>query len=863
MKHISQKFLALSIALCLMLSIGMIPSYAVDSDQELPMDYQFEEVTEEEIVQNTDKISFDPFSSLQWDMKLIGMDKAWESGLTGKGVKVGVIDSGISATTMDIPRSRLVKGKNLTDASGLFSSPLVDMEGHGTFISGIIGASKGNGVSIAGVAPESTLVSVKTLSREAEAIYACVDEYDCDVINMSLGGPYDTKELRDAIQYANSKGVILVAAVGNDGNGNVEYPAAYPEVIGVGSVDKNSNVSSFSNRNDSVYVAAPGEKVLSLGPTPFLVYRSSGTSFSAPFVSGLAALLKQAHPEMTNEDFKEILKTSSKDLGATGYDTDSGWGLIQAPAAISAANKKFSGSGNAETDAQDRPLDEQFEDITEKDVDQNAEKLSFDPFSPLQWDMKMIGMQKGWRSGLTGNGVRVGIIDTGVSTRTGDIASDRLLAGKNFAEENGSTNDTDGHGTFVAGIIGAEKGNGKGIAGVAPGVTIVPLKTSTDGKSTTKRNAEAIYAAVDEFHCDVINISSGSLNGSETLHNAVKYAESKGVIIVCSTGNEGSEAFHYPGAYEETIGVGFVNILKKASSFSHKNTSICVTAPGEAVVSLSTIPLIARLGSGSSYAAPFVTGLAALLKEKYPNMTKNDFEEILKASSQDLGDKGYDTTFGWGLVQVPDAIACANQYFNRGAAETEVTADSISVISRLRDVVKGSWFYKPIQYVTEHKYMLGVREDQFAPMSRVTRAQLAQILYSMEGKPDFESDGMFSDTLSKSWYFKPIMWAESEGLVKGFPDGSFRPDATATREQVAVILRRYAEYKGTHGNAFKDSVNKRFADFEKVSNYAKDAIKWAVSNSILAGDKSGNLTPRGAATRGEIAAMLMRFDQIK
>ena len=81
-----------------------------------------------------------------------------------------------------------------------------------------------------------------------------------------------------------------------------------------------------------------------------------------------------------------------------------------------------------------------------------------------------------------------------------------------------------------------EKGNGKGIAGVAPGVTIVPLKTSTNGESTTKRNAEAIYAAVDEFHCDVINISSGSLNGSETLHNAVKYAESKvqpAMLLVC------------------------------------------------------------------------------------------------------------------------------------------------------------------------------------------------------------------------------------------------------------------------------------------------------------------------------------------
>ncbi|MBQ9045234.1 MAG: S8 family serine peptidase [Oscillospiraceae bacterium] len=864
MKRFSHKLLSVLLVLCMVLPLYAVPASAAETERAQAIDYQFETVSPEEVHQSAEKLSFDPFSPLQWDMKMIGMDRAWESGLTGKGVRVGVIDSGVSNVTLDISASRILKGKNLSNASGIFASPTVDAEGHGTFVSGIIGASRGNGVSIAGVAPEVTIVPIKTLSREAEAIRACVDEYQCDVINMSFGGPYDTQALREAIQYAASKGVVLVAAVGNDGDAVLQYPAAYSEVVGVGAVDKNMAVCDFSNRNDSVFVTAPGDKVLSLGPAPLLVYRSSGTSFSAPFVTGLAALLKQAHPDMTTEDFKAILQASSEDLGDAGYDTAYGWGLVQAPEAIAAAQTYFGGAGDpAQTpDDAELPLDQRFEDVEQSAVSESLPKLTFDPFSALQWDMKMIGMDRAWKSGLTGAGVRVAIIDTGVSVKTKDIDSSRLLAGKNLVDASQSTDDTNGHGTFIAGIIGATKGNGVGIAGVAPGVTIVPIKTSDDGHSNTSINAKAVYAAVDEFHCDVINMSMGSLNGSPTLHAAIQYAASKGVIIVCSTGNEGNANLHYPGAYEETIGVGFVTITKNASYFSHKNESIFVTAPGSGVVSLSTVPYIAHLGSGSSYAAPFVTGLAALLKERYPQMTKDDFAEILKQSSKDLGDAGYDTTYGWGLVQVPEAISTADAYFAETPADPEpapVAPESKpSVLSGLRDVLANSWFYQAVQYVTEHRYMNGMSAETFAPQGLVTRAQVAQILYNMENRPAFTQRGAFSDTAKSAWYYAPVMWAESTGLVSGYPDGSFRPDAPITREQMATILQRYARWKGMDVTAANSSA--RFADLGAVSGYARAAMQWATAIGVMKGDGAGRLNPGSSATRAEIAAMLMNFD---
>ena len=115
----------------------------------------------------TKEISFDLFSGLQWDMKMIGMEEGWKSGLTGKGVRVGIVDSGLSDYTMDIDRDRILKGKNLSPVKLNIGSPVLDTVGHGTFIAGIIGATKGNGIGIAGMAPGVTFAPVKSVHYSA------------------------------------------------------------------------------------------------------------------------------------------------------------------------------------------------------------------------------------------------------------------------------------------------------------------------------------------------------------------------------------------------------------------------------------------------------------------------------------------------------------------------------------------------------------------------------------------------------------------------------------------------------------------------------------------------------------------------
>ena len=334
MKNTFRKGLTLLMILCMLVPLFGLSVLAADT----PDDDQLVDVKESG-VDSMKGISNDPFSAMQWNLKAIGMEEAWRSGLTGKGVTVAIVDSGLSGTTGDIDKSRVLPGKNCVGGTGVD-----DTLGHGTFVAGVIGATKDNGVGIAGIAPGVTIVPIKCyatdetdFAAQAAGIYAAVDEYHCDILNISAGDPEIVPEVEAAIRHALDEGVIVVAAAGNSGDTQLLYPASYDGVISVSNVGRDLVLSATSNKNDHVWVTAPGREIISLGRLPGTVKMSSGTSFSAPAVAGVAALLKEAFPQMTPADFREILKVSSKDLGRTGYDIYYGWGLVQAPDAIRAA----------------------------------------------------------------------------------------------------------------------------------------------------------------------------------------------------------------------------------------------------------------------------------------------------------------------------------------------------------------------------------------------------------------------------------------------------------------------------------------------------------------------------------------------
>ena len=191
--------------------------------------------------------------------------------------------------------------------------------------------------------------------------------------------------------------------------------------------------------------------------------------------------------------------------------------------------------------------------------------------------------------------------------------------------------------------------------------------------------------------------------------------------------------------------------------------------------------------------------------------------------------------------------------------EASFTKDDTPVETGLpfTDVKADDWFYEAVKYAYDNKLMDGTSSTTFAPLMTTNRAMIVTILWRLEGSPVVNYAMNFSDVESGVWYTEAVRWAAAEGIVKGYSDTVFAPDDTVTREQLATILYRYAEYKEYDVSAKGDLTT--FADGSTVSTWAADGMTWAVGAQLITGKDGGKLDPTGTATRAEVATILMRF----
>ncbi len=291
----------------------------------------------------------DPLFDNQYALKNINATGAWAVTTGKSSVIVAVIDTGVDASHPDL-QGRLVKGYDFVNND---DTP-EDTVGHGTFVASLIAANADDNQGIVGVAPGVQIMPLKALDRQggdsltiARAIRYAADN-KANVINLSLGGPQNSRSIRQAIDYATSRGVVVVAASGNSGTkGNpVEYPAALPNVVSVGATGPSDKIASFSSHNITVDVAAPGVNVFGARSSINLICRAyngtpyctaSGTSFAAPYVAGAAALVLSVNPNLTPAQVENILTSTATDLGQPGTDSYYGAGLINVEKAVNAA----------------------------------------------------------------------------------------------------------------------------------------------------------------------------------------------------------------------------------------------------------------------------------------------------------------------------------------------------------------------------------------------------------------------------------------------------------------------------------------------------------------------------------------------
>lgn len=302
----------------------------------------------------------DEFFKFQWHLSQINCEKAWDIS-TGQGVVVAIIDTGVNPNGFDSFGGRIIQGRDFVNGDGDSS----DDNGHGTHVAGTVAQATNNGTGVAGVAFDSTILAVKVLGRFGfgntdaviDGIRWAADAGGANIINLSLGGPEGSNILEDTINEIHDKGIVIVAAAGNE-SGSVGFPAAYEKVIAVGSVRFDETLSFFSNSGPEIDVVAPGgdmnidqnndgfldgvlQETFSRG---FFRNRNNfdwdffffqGTSQASPHVAGVAALILSKNPTFTPDEVLDAITSTAKDLGQPGKDNTFGWGLIDAAAALS------------------------------------------------------------------------------------------------------------------------------------------------------------------------------------------------------------------------------------------------------------------------------------------------------------------------------------------------------------------------------------------------------------------------------------------------------------------------------------------------------------------------------------------------
>jgi len=173
------------------------------------------------------------------------------------------------------------------------------------------------------------------------------------------------------------------------------------------------------------------------------------------------------------------------------------------------------------------------------------------------------------------------------------------------------------------------------------------------------------------------------------------------------------------------------------------------------------------------------------------------------------------------------------------------------------DVKTTDWFYNDVQYVANAGLFNGTSAYTFSPQNTMTRGMLVTVLYRLAGQPAVYGTSPFADVQAGQYYTNAVVWAQNSDIVNGVGNGKFNPDDNVTREQMAVILYRYAQYMGYKTAAANTLTG--YGDFGKISVYALQALKWANAEGLINGYANGTLVPQGTATRAEVAAMLHRF----
>ncbi len=519
----------------------------------------------------------------------------------------------------------------------------------------------------------------------------------------------------------------------------------------------------------------------------------------------------------------------------------------------------------------------------------SASSMPNDPYAQVsnanasynQYWLYNAGIVSAWDLAKSNGNVTVATLDTGARGDHEDLKNAILhdVAWDAYNNEplyaNGSSGDTVGHGTSVAGIIAAEANNSRGIAGGSYNAKIVPVKVwgDTSSQKATTASVVAGYTYLLDHvkagsiaNLRVINMSLGAYGDSlndDALHSAIATARSDyGIVTVCAGGNGNQKTsapntkHMYPADFDECVAVTALTTEGKNIAWSDYNPSKDISAPGQLICSTSYAGTSKySRASGTSEAAPLTAGVFALLFSAAPSVSVDEACDAVYATAKPIDDTENDRTH-------PDAngvVSGSHGAIDAGAA-VEYLLNEREHLMRFTDVSASDWFYDAVRFAVARDIMHGIGgTNEFRPAEATTRAQIAVVLYNYLGNDEIAEPCGKPDVSQSEWYTAAVNWCVAHGVMTGYDDGSnhFGTEDALTREQMAKVMAIAA---GADVSAASSAKYDALQGTDQTSSWARPYAVWAVDAGIINGvdnhDGTRDLAPQGTVERCQVAQIM-------
>lgn len=808
----------------------------------------------------------DPMLRFQNYLEMIGAEEAWDDVQSNTSIVIGLVDTGVDLSHPDLQRN-LVDGMNLIDEE----QPPQDDHGHGTNIAGVLAAMGNNATGISGVLWDAKIMPIKALDANGSGsedqlgrgIKYAVD-HGAKIVVLALGLYKYSNYLQDIVQYAESKGVLLVAASGNDGQ-DVKYPAAYPTVLAVGGVDENQQVEPASNRGPELDLVAPWEVFTTTigGGYDY----NQGTSMAAPQVAAVAALLWSKYPDLTPEQVRNHLRMTAQDIGTTGWDEHSGYGMLRADRALNI------------------PL--QVDIYEPNDTKSTAVEL---PVSSMISAQLTSQSDRDWyKITLPYDGTLTLSIQAQDSSQLANLQAEYVVDGqetKYFYDLSQPITVNVNEGIGYLHIKSSSSFQSSVNYSITSQFTIYRDAFEDNDRqykafplpSNVERVIGTFHQLNDQDWYVYTVEQEGNLQVKVTgdtyrMDLAIWIQKEGGTPIFVDFGDEGEPEISknidvFPGKYyirvtNESVTLESHPVAGEYTMFVEYHEKLTdPNEPNDRSYQASNVLL------NTSYTGHFETRedvdwfTFRLDEESVTHLSLNQIptDRVMTIQLMDAQQNLLNTVsndYGHSVATITEKLApgsyyvmlTANQSFEKSLYQLKVTASPL--VAGFIDIEE-HWALESIQTLSEQQLINGYGDFTFRPDQSITRAEVVQIMTKVMELEQVDADFQYADISASHWAFDAMRKASAAGIINGYPDGTIRPDATITRSEMAVLLARVLNMQGV------DAESSPFTDVN-TSHWAYPFLVELNQEGWLNGYGDGSFHPDGKATRAEFVTLMHKL----